>query len=46
MIKKDRKLVPVNWIKDIVEDVVHLYINSRVFENLPNADVDTEYGNL
>ncbi len=40
MIKKDRKLVPVNWIKDIVEDAVLLHINSRVFENLPNADVD------
>ncbi|MCA1787358.1 MAG: PRC-barrel domain-containing protein [Desulfobacteraceae bacterium] len=40
MIKKDRKLVPVNWIKDIDEDAVQLHINSRVFENLPNADID------
>jgi uncharacterized protein YrrD len=46
LIKQDRKLVPVNWIQDIVEDAVQLHINSRVFESLPDADVDTEYGNL
>jgi len=40
MIKKDRKLVPVNWIKDIVEDAVQLHINGRVFESLPDADVN------
>lgn len=40
LIKKDRKLVPVNWIKDIVEDAVQLHINSRVFDSLPNAEVD------
>ena len=40
MIKKNRKLVPVNWIKGIVEDAVQLHINRRVFENLPDAEVD------
>ena len=40
MIKKNRKLVPVNWIKDIVEDAVQLHIDSRVFESLPDAEVD------
>jgi uncharacterized protein YrrD len=38
MIKKDTKLIPVDWIKDIVEDAVQLHINSRVFKSLPNAD--------
>ncbi len=40
MIKKNRKLVPVNWIKGIVEDAVLLHINSRVFESLPDAEVN------
>lgn len=40
MIKKDRKFVPVNWIKDIVEEAVHLHINGRDFESLPDADVN------
>lgn len=40
MIKKDSKLVPVNWINDIVEDAVQLHINSRVFESLPDAEMD------
>ena len=42
MIKKDKKLVPVDWIKDIVDDAVQLHINTRVFENLPNADLDKD----
>jgi uncharacterized protein YrrD len=40
MIKKNRKLVPVNWIKGIVEDAVQLHINRRVFESLPDAEVN------
>ena len=40
MSKKNRKLVPVNWIKGIVEDAVLLHIHSRVFESLPDAEVD------
>jgi hypothetical protein len=40
MIKKNRKLVPVNWIKGIVEDAVLLHINRRVFESLPDAEVN------
>ncbi len=40
LIKKDKKLVPVDWIKDIGEDAVQLHINSIVFESLPNADLD------
>jgi uncharacterized protein YrrD len=40
MIKKDKKFVPVNWVKDIAEDDVQLHINSRVFENLPNIYAD------
>jgi uncharacterized protein YrrD len=40
MIKKDRKPVPVNWIKDIDEDAVQLHINSRVFEVLPSVNAN------
>jgi sporulation protein YlmC with PRC-barrel domain len=38
MIKKEKKRVPVTWIKDIDEDFVHLYIEQQAFENLPDAD--------
>lgn len=40
MIKKDKKIIPAAWVKDIVEDAVQLHVKERVFENLPAADND------
>jgi uncharacterized protein YrrD len=37
MIKKDTKIIPAAWVKDIVEDAVQLHIKEEVFENLPTA---------
>jgi len=42
LIKKDRKVVPVEWIKDIVEDTVRLHVNSKVLESIPNPDKDED----
>ena len=32
---KDRKLVPVNWVRSVEEDEVHLGVSSRFLERLP-----------
>lgn len=32
---KDRKLVPVHWVRSIEEDKVHLAVSSRLLERLP-----------
>lgn len=33
---KDRKLVPLHWVKSIEEDKVHLAVDSRLLERLPS----------
>lgn len=38
LIKKELKLIPVNWIKEISEDSVQLYLSKETFENLVHAD--------
>lgn len=38
LIKRDLKLIPVNWIKEISEDSVQLFIEKGTFENLADAD--------
>lgn len=32
---KDRKLVPVHWVRSVEEDEVHLVVSSRLLERLP-----------
>jgi uncharacterized protein YrrD len=32
---KDRKLIPVHWVKSVEEDKVHLLMSSRLLERLP-----------
>ncbi|HSL42919.1 MAG TPA: PRC-barrel domain-containing protein [Anaerolineales bacterium] len=36
MLFKDRKLVPVSWIKSITEEEVRLIVSSKVLEQLPS----------
>lgn len=38
LIKKDKKIIPAAWVKDMVEETVQLHIKKQVFENLPDAD--------
>lgn len=38
LIKKEPTLIPVNWIKQISEDSVQLYLRKETFENLSHAD--------
>jgi uncharacterized protein YrrD len=33
---KDRKLVPVHWVKSVGEDSVSLAVSSQVLERLPS----------
>lgn len=35
---KDRKLVPVNWVKQVEEDAVHLGVSSEVLDRLPGYE--------
>lgn len=35
LIMKEKRLVPVNWISDVSESEVHLLVDSKVIENLP-----------
>lgn len=35
MLFKDRKLVPVHWVRSVEEDKVHLAVSSRLLERLP-----------
>jgi hypothetical protein len=37
-INKTSKLIPVDWIKEISEDFVQLYLRKETFENLAGAD--------
>jgi len=36
---KDRKLVPVHWIKSVEEDKVHLVVPARLLERLPSHEL-------
>jgi uncharacterized protein YrrD len=35
---KDRKLVPVHWVKSVEEDKVHLVVSTRLLERLPSYE--------
>lgn len=35
---KDRKLVPVNWVKSVEEDKVHLAVSAQLLERLPSYE--------
>jgi uncharacterized protein YrrD len=37
-ILKERKLVPTPWVMDVLEDEIHLFIKSNLFENLPEYE--------
>lgn len=39
--EKEKKLIPANWINDISESSVTLYIDQDIFEALPSVDDDT-----
>lgn len=33
---KERKLVPIHWVQNILEDAIHLAVSSRLLNNLPD----------
>jgi uncharacterized protein YrrD len=35
---KDRKLVPIHWVKSVEEDDVYLVVNSKLLERLPSYE--------
>lgn len=39
-ISKTRKLIPVNWIKETLEKEVHLFVDSKLIEKLPEYQVE------
>ena len=40
-LSKEYKLVPTLWITDVTEDMVHLSIDSDMFERLPDHELET-----
>ena len=41
LLSKEHKLIPTLWITDVMEDEVHLSINSNLFERLPEHELET-----